>query len=62
MTDIMADNLLTAHQCRKQAADCREQSERARNSQHKENWLKIAVRWQNLAEMAETYLHSGAPA
>ena len=62
MTDIMADNLLTANQCRKQAADCREQSERALNSHHKESWLRIAVRWQNLAEMAETYLHTGAPA
>ena len=62
MTDITADNLLTANQYRKQAADCREQSERALNSHHKESWLRIAVRWQNLAEMAETYLHTGAPA
>ena len=60
VTDVMADNLLTASQYRKQAADCREQSERALNFHHKENWLKIALRWQNLAEMAETYLHIGA--
>ena len=59
MTDITADNLLTASQCRRQAADCHEQSERAPNPHHKENWLKIAGQWQNLAEMAETYLHPG---
>ena len=61
MTDIVADNLLTANQYRKQAADCREQSERALNSHHKENWLKIAGQWQHMAEMAETYLHTRAP-
>ena len=60
MTDIMADNLLTANQYRKQAADCREQSERAPNPRHKENWLKIAGKWQHMAEMAETYLDTGA--
>jgi hypothetical protein len=40
---------------RLQAADCREQSERASNAHHKENWLKIAQQWQSLAETAEKY-------
>jgi hypothetical protein len=62
MTDNINTTVRSADDYRTQAADCREQSERALNSHHKETWLKIAVRWQNLAEMAETYLHRGAPA
>jgi hypothetical protein len=62
MTDNINTTVRSADDYRTQAADCREQSERALNSHHKETWLKIAVRWQNLAEMAETYLHTGAPA
>ena len=54
MTDNINTAVRSADDYRTQAADCREQSERALNSHHKETWLKIAVRWQNLAEMAET--------
>jgi hypothetical protein len=61
MTDTITATVRSADEYRKQAADCREQSGRAPNQQHKENWLKIAAQWQNLAEMAETHLHAGEP-
>ena len=59
MADTITESLRTVDEYRRQAADCREQSERAPNPHHKENWLKIAGQWQNLAEMAKTYLHPG---
>jgi hypothetical protein len=59
MSDTLTATVHAADQYRKMAADCREQSERAPNSHHKENWLKIAGQWQNLAETAETYRKSG---
>jgi hypothetical protein len=46
-----------AENYRKQASDCREQSERAPNGAHKENWLHIARRWERLAEVAERYAY-----
>ena len=60
MTDTITATVRSADEYRKQAADCREQSGRAPNPHHKENWLKIAGQWQNLAEMAETHLNAGA--
>jgi hypothetical protein len=60
MTDTITATVRSADEYRIQAEDCREQSERAPNPHHKQNWLKIAVQWQNLAEMAEAHLHAGA--
>jgi hypothetical protein len=51
MTDTITATVRSADEYRTQAADCREQSKRASNPHHKQNWLKIAVQWQNLAEM-----------
>jgi hypothetical protein len=53
MTDTKAPR--SADEYRKLAADCREQSERAPNQFHKENWLKIAGKWEHLAEIAEKH-------
>ena len=58
MTDTTAQSTRSAQDYRLEAADCREQSERAPNPHHKQNWLNIAEQWQSLAEMAETYLHA----
>ena len=41
MSDTLTATVHAADQYRKMAADCREQSERAPNSHHKENWLKL---------------------
>jgi hypothetical protein len=60
MTDTITATVRSAVEYRTQAADCREQSERAPNPHHKQNWLNIAAQWQNLAEMAETHLNTGA--
>ena len=59
MTDTTTQSTRSAHAYRLQADDCREQSERASNPHHKQNWLKIAEQWQSLAEMAETYHNKG---
>ena len=60
MTDTITATVRTADEYRRQAADCREQSERAPNPCHKENWLKIAGQWQHMAEMADAYCNTGA--
>jgi uncharacterized alpha-E superfamily protein len=38
-----------ADEFRNNAADCRQQAERARNVFDKENWLKIAEHWLKMA-------------
>jgi hypothetical protein len=60
MTGTIIATVRSADEYRTQAADCREQSERAPDPYHKQNWLNIAAQWQNLAEMAETHLNPGA--
>ena len=56
----MTQTLCLADEYRKKAADCREQSERAPNDSHVQNWLRIARQWDDLAEVADK--HSSPPA
>ena len=56
----MTQTLKVADEYRKKAADCREQSERAPNHSHMQNWLRIASQWDDLAEVADK--HSSPPA
>src|SRR6476619_2806778 len=57
----MTQTLRMADEYRKMAADCREQSERAPNQSHMQNWLRIASQWDDLAEVADKHSLPPAP-
>jgi hypothetical protein len=58
MDESQIARLRKAAEYQREAADCRERAERASHPGAKQEWLKIAERWMELARLADAH-HPG---